>query len=63
MLPQFFQWEINDFLGPKLYKWYNFMSNEVNIAINIKNEMIIPLNSWKDNGRFLPIIEEMKTYL
>ena len=60
MLPQFFGWDKADILGPKLMKWWNFMSNEVEDARIVRNEIESALDVWKSNGRWNPILEEMK---
>jgi len=60
ILPQFFGWDISDFLGPKLYQWWSFMNTEVSSAMEVRKEMEIALNGWKDNGRFNPIMMELK---
>ena len=60
ILPQFFGWDISDFLGPKLYEWWSFMNTEVSSAMEVRKEMEIALNVWKDNGRFNPIMMELK---
>ena len=59
MLPTFFQWKQEEVLGPRLTKWYNFMLTIPYIK-KVFDEMIPPLNKWKDSGRFDPIIQEMK---
>jgi hypothetical protein len=59
MLPPFFQWKQEEVLGPRLTKWYNFMLTIPYIK-KVFDEMIPPLNKWKDSGRFDPIIQEMK---
>ena len=59
MLPQFFNWKNDDILGPRLQVWYKFMMT-VPVGKRIYDEMLPPLEKWKSNGRFDPIIEEMK---
>ena len=59
MLPTFFQWKTEDILGPRLTKWYNYMLT-IPYMKKVYDEMIPPLNKWKDSGRWDPIIEEMK---
>ena len=58
MLPQFFGWNETDIFGPRLLKWYYFMTT-VPCAAEVKAEIEEPLNGWKANGRFNPIIAEM----
>jgi len=61
MLPQFFGWDISDFLGPRLHQWWSFMSSEeVTSALEVRKEIEIALNGWKDNGRFNPIMMELQ---
>ena len=59
MLPQFFNWEKNDFLGPRLQKWFSYLSNNVPEFKQTKEEMLVALEAWKQNGRFEPIMKEM----
>lgn len=61
MLPQFFGWKDEEILGPKLESWYNFMTTQVPVAMEVCEEMLVPLNSWKESGRFGPIMEEMRS--
>eukprot|EP01038_Epipyxis_sp_PR26KG_P012482 gene12482-16742_t len=72
ILPQFFNWNNDDILPKNGYlsKWwaYHTSSNGTNNNNNpyyqyfkeIKDEIEQPLNGWKENGRFIPIMEEMK---
>ena len=60
MLPQFFGWSRGDYLGARLSAWYDRMSTESEAAA-VKEEMMAPLEGWKANGRFEPIIKEMST--
>lgn len=59
MLPQFFYWKEEDILGPRLTSWYKFMLT-VPVAKKVYDEMLPSLEKWKSNGRFTPIMEEMK---
>jgi glutathione S-transferase len=61
ILPQIFGWEEKDVLGPRLMKWWNFMSNEVEEARIVRNDIENGLSGWKTNGRWNPILEEMKS--
>ena len=58
MLPQFFGWNRGDYLGTRLSAWFDRMSTEP-AAAAVKAEMMAPLEGWKANGRFEPIIKEM----
>lgn len=60
MLPQFFGWQKEEFLGPRLSNWYDFMTTSVPFAKAVHDEMMVPLNSWKESGRFTPIVAEME---
>ena len=60
MLPQFFGINEESFMGPNLKKWWVFMSSEVAEAVQIKEEIVVALESWKQNNRWDPILAEMK---
>mmetsp|Transcript_9797 Transcript_9797/g.16161 ORF Transcript_9797/g.16161 Transcript_9797/m.16161 type:complete len:284 (+) Transcript_9797:106-957(+) len=59
-LPQFFGWSTDEYLGPRLQKWWQFMTTEVASTKEVFEEMEGALNAWKSNGRWDPIVEEMK---
>ena len=61
ILPDFFQWEKNDVFGRRLSKWWDFMSNEVEEARTVRDGIESGLSGWKTNGRWDPILEEMKS--
>ena len=60
MLPKFFQWSLTDFLGPRLLKWYNTMSDQKEEFKQVNTEIITVLEGWRERGRWDPILEEMK---
>ena len=62
MFPQFFNIQMNEFLGPKLMKWFEFLSSEVSYTRIVREEIEKELIIWRENGRFIPIMEEMKKY-
>lgn len=63
MLPQFFNIQTNEFIGPLLQKWFEFLSSEVSYTRIVRQEIEKELIVWRDNnGRFNPIMEEMKKY-
>jgi hypothetical protein len=59
MLPQFFQWKESDVLGPRLTQWYHHLSDHVPVAQRIQAEILAPLEAWKANGRWNPILAEI----
>lgn len=61
ILPEYFGWDRNDVLGRRLSKWWDFMSNEVAEARSVRDGIENGLNSWKANGRWDPILQEMKS--
>ena len=61
ILPDFFKWEKNDVFGRRLSKWWDFMSNEVEEARTVRDGIESGLSGWKTNGRWDPILEEMKS--
>jgi glutathione S-transferase len=62
MLPQFFSYQESDYKGAITMKWMRFMTEQVPAAQEVKEEIEGALNNWKKNGRFEPIMEEMKAY-
>lgn len=62
ILPQFYQWQETEYKGAITMKWMRYMSEHVPAAQEVKAEIEVALNNWKKNGRFEPIMEEMKTY-
>lgn len=60
MIPQFFGGRREEYMGPRMLKWWSFMCSSVPAAQALKAEMEEPLNGWKSKGRWDPIIEEMK---
>ena len=62
MLPQFFNLPQETFMGPILSRWWSFMNEKVECAIEIRREISEPLMEWKTKGRFEPIMAEMLEY-
>ena len=60
MLPEFFAWEQSEVLGPRLMKWWNFMSKEVQVAMIVRDEIENALGGWRNNKRWDPILEELR---
>lgn len=60
MLPQFFDIPKNEILGPNLQKWWCYMTDTNQIAKETKQEIENTLNQWRQNGRWDPIVAEMK---
>lgn len=58
MLPQFFGWSRGDYMGKRLSAWFDRMG-AVPAAKAVREEMMAPLEGWKANGRFDPIVKEM----
>lgn len=62
MLPKFFGDKVKeDFMSCKvLNKWFEFMSSSVASTMAVRKDIEKALQEWESNGRFLPIMEEMK---
>lgn len=60
MLPQFFSIPKEDFLGPRLLKWWEYLSSEDAVAMEIRSEVVSALESWKSKNRWGPIMEELQ---
>ena len=59
MLPEFFKWKVESFMGTRLLAWYNFMSTQVPVGKQVKEEIEGTLVQWKANGRWDPIVADM----
>lgn len=62
MLPQFFDIPKSEILGPILQKWWCYMTDQNSIAKETKQEIEVTLDQWRQNGRWDPIMAEMKNY-
>lgn len=58
MLPLFFGVKREEYLGVRLRNWYDYMSTLPSV-VDVKAEMMPPLDGWIRSGRFDPIIKEM----
>lgn len=61
MLPQFFNTPREEFTGKILSDWFDHMSMNVPAGMVIKEEIVGALDGWKNNGRWAPILEELKS--
>ena len=59
MLPEFFKWKVEGFMGPRLMAWYDFMSTKETVGKQVKEEIEAALVQWKANGRWDPIVADM----
>ncbi|KAJ1407576.1 hypothetical protein B484DRAFT_337195 [Ochromonadaceae sp. CCMP2298] len=59
MLPQFFGLERGSFMGPRLTKWFLFMSSEESGG-QVRGEIEGALEGWREGGRWVPIVQEMQ---
>mmetsp|Transcript_16102 Transcript_16102/g.16233 ORF Transcript_16102/g.16233 Transcript_16102/m.16233 type:complete len:259 (+) Transcript_16102:133-909(+) len=60
LLPQVYGYTVTDYVGDRLLTWFEYMSNNVECAIQLKSEMDNALAAWKESGWFAPILAEMK---
>lgn len=60
MMPLFFDIPKDQILGPKLQKWWCYMTDQNQVAKETKTEIEAVLQTWKGNGRWDPIMAEMK---
>ena len=60
MLPQFFDVPKDAILGPNLQKWWCYMTDQNDIAKETKQEIENTLIQWRQNGRWDPIIAEIR---
>jgi glutathione S-transferase len=60
ILPQFFELSNEDILGPRLLRWFNYLSKESSEAKGIREEIESALSGWKSNNRWDKIVEELK---
>lgn len=60
MLPQFFDVPKDAILGPNLQKWWCYMTDQNDIAKETKQEIENILIQWRQNGRWDPIIAEIR---
>lgn len=60
MLPQFFGLKESEYKGPILSAWSKFFSDCHPKVIETKEEILTCLEVWKEKGRFVPIVEEMR---
>ena len=59
MLPEFFKWKVEGFMGKRLMAWYDFMSTKDTVGKRVKEEIEAALVQWKANGRWDPIVADM----
>ncbi len=59
MLPQYFKWNQEDYLGPRLQSWYYKFSDFTQVK-KVQNEILSALDEWKSRSRWNPIIKELQ---